>query len=96
MLVVCLQCRALQAAAGWEKRAEAVAELAAASEGLVAAYSEQNTAQSLYQAKMHLKGCCSKVAAAVDCAGCEGHLQLQALLQTVEQRIAEQKAAAKA
>ncbi|KAG5176222.1 hypothetical protein JKP88DRAFT_203132 [Tribonema minus] len=77
------QCRALLARSGWERNPEAIAQVADASEKLSAAYRAQGTPAALYQAKMHLKSCCSKVQAGRDAVECEGHLKLQALLAEV-------------
>lgn len=40
----------------------------------------QGTNSAAYQAKMHVRTCCSKIRAGIDAQECEGHLKLQALL----------------
>ena len=81
----------LQSSSGWEKRADSIAQIAAASAALTAAYLQQNTTQALYQGRMHLKSACAKIAAAKDAADCPGHVQLQELLQQVSDAMAALK-----
>ncbi len=83
------ECRAICSSPKWERDTIAVTRLAAVSKKLVILYQrEEDQKKAMFKARMHLKSIISRVQKSEVAVGCQGFLNLQALLDEVETSLA--------